>query len=256
MFKALRERLRAAGAKFSGKTIHAAKGLESKVVFILGLHGGQGGFPDIWMSDRIYQVLKEKNYDLLKEEERRLFYVGLTRAKDRLYLISQKGNPSSFIEELPSQYISRQTTELAPIVQSINLCERCDREQQPDFKYCPYCGRPSQAIIEEYEDIMDDMDNLEEQPYYSDILHFIDSIEFEAGITFIARYLIGDPDLDLNTIEADHSYYGMFEGHELTWTKSILSDMLEQGFIEQYKGTYRGRPMIRISQSNTQQLRR
>ena len=36
------------GIKVSAKTIHSAKGLESKVVFILGLTNGSGGFPDIW----------------------------------------------------------------------------------------------------------------------------------------------------------------------------------------------------------------
>lgn len=35
--------------KVQSKTIHAAKGLEAKVVFILGLTEGYGGFPDIWL---------------------------------------------------------------------------------------------------------------------------------------------------------------------------------------------------------------
>jgi DNA helicase IV len=86
------------GVKVQAKTIHAAKGLESKVVFIIGLTEGNGGFPDIWLEDRIFQVIKKANHDLLMEEERRLFYVAITRAKDKLFLITEKGNESSFLK--------------------------------------------------------------------------------------------------------------------------------------------------------------
>ena len=57
------------------KTIHASKGLESKAVFIVGLTQGSGGFPDVWLDDRIYQTIRPVKYDILLEEERRLFYV-------------------------------------------------------------------------------------------------------------------------------------------------------------------------------------
>nr|MDQ3018228.1 ATP-dependent helicase [Bacteroidota bacterium] len=86
------------------KTIHGAKGLEAKVVFILGLTYGSGGFPDIWMEDRIFQVIKKSKHDELMEEERRLFYVALTRAKEKLYLITVKGNESPFLREIPDIY--------------------------------------------------------------------------------------------------------------------------------------------------------
>ena len=53
-------------------TIHSAKGLEYKCVFIIGLE--EGIFP---------LVYKNKTADI--EEERRLFYVALTRAKEKVY---------------------------------------------------------------------------------------------------------------------------------------------------------------------------
>jgi len=37
-----------------GKTIHGSKGLEARVVFIIGLTDGSGGFTDVWLMDRIY----------------------------------------------------------------------------------------------------------------------------------------------------------------------------------------------------------
>ena len=70
-------------------TLHKAKGLEFPVVFMVGLV--QGRFPAIRRPDPIElpealirDILPEGNYHL--QEERRLFYVGMTRAKDTLYL--------------------------------------------------------------------------------------------------------------------------------------------------------------------------
>jgi DNA helicase-2/ATP-dependent DNA helicase PcrA len=88
-------------------TLHSAKGLEFPVVIICGLE--QGLFP---LSRSL-----EKDDDL--EEERRLFYVGMTRAKDSLYLLwaqqrrrfsgnssgmSFRNAPSKFLKEIPHNY--------------------------------------------------------------------------------------------------------------------------------------------------------
>jgi DNA helicase-2/ATP-dependent DNA helicase PcrA len=86
-------------------TIHAAKGLEFPVVFVGGLE--EGLFPS-GMSINTREEL---------EEERRLFYVAVTRAKGRLYLtyantrykfgsLSQN-EPSRFIDEIPGDFIDR-----------------------------------------------------------------------------------------------------------------------------------------------------
>ncbi|HHH55033.1 MAG TPA: ATP-dependent helicase, partial [Bacteroidetes bacterium] len=124
----------------SGKTIHAAKGLEAKAVFIIGLTEGYGGFPDIWMEDRIYQVIKESKHDLLLEEERRLFYVALTRAKDELFLISEKGNISAFIEEIPDDFIIRTQVPLKSVLEPVKICKNCNSRIKESFEFCPYCG--------------------------------------------------------------------------------------------------------------------
>ncbi|HMP29056.1 MAG TPA: UvrD-helicase domain-containing protein, partial [Saprospiraceae bacterium] len=62
MFSPYFFKLRDEGLKVQYKTIHAAKGLESKVVFIIGLTEGSGGFPDIWLEDRIFQIIKEADH--------------------------------------------------------------------------------------------------------------------------------------------------------------------------------------------------
>lgn len=128
--------------RVQGKTIHASKGLEAKVVFIIGLTEGNGGFPDIWLEDRIFQVIKKANHDLLMEEERRLFYVAITRAKDKLFLITQKGNESSFLKEIPATFTVRTTNAIKQVVDKVILCDNCYSQLEILHKYCPYCGQP------------------------------------------------------------------------------------------------------------------
>ena len=127
------------GIKVQAKTIHAAKGLEAKVVFILGLSEGNGGFPDIWLEDRIFQVIKKANHDLLLEEERRLFYVAITRAKDKLFLITEKGNESSFLKEIPDIFTVRTSIPIKSVVEKVITCKKCFSQLEKLWVACPYC---------------------------------------------------------------------------------------------------------------------
>lgn len=137
------------GIHVNGKTIHGSKGLESKAVFIIGLSEGSGGFPDIWLEDRIFQIIKTSDFDLLMEEERRLFYVALTRAKDLLYLITIKGNESSFLKEIPQHYTVKVSQSLKPVVDKVTLCSKCESVLDNKlFAFCPYCGEKQMAVLE------------------------------------------------------------------------------------------------------------
>ncbi|NCS81808.1 MAG: ATP-dependent helicase [Ignavibacteria bacterium CG08_land_8_20_14_0_20_37_9] len=127
------------GIQIQSKTIHAAKGLEAKVVFILGLTEGYGGFPDIWLEDRIFQIIKKADHDLLLEEERRLFYVAITRAKEKLFLITEKGNESSFIKEIPEIFTVRTSSSIKSVVDKIELCKNCSSQLEKLWRVCPYC---------------------------------------------------------------------------------------------------------------------
>lgn len=124
----------------NGKTIHAAKGLEAQVVFIIGMTDGYGGFPDIWMEDRIYQIIKPVNFDLLLEEERRLFYVAITRARRNLYLITELGVESSFIKEIPDNFKAVYSTPLKTGLNHLEKCTQCGTTVEKYYKFCPFCG--------------------------------------------------------------------------------------------------------------------
>lgn len=85
-------------------TLHSSKGLEFPVVFISGMENGL--FPHA----KAFETMEEL------EEERRLCYVGMTRAKDRLFLTNcirrniygnyQYNFPSLFLQDIPDKYIS------------------------------------------------------------------------------------------------------------------------------------------------------
>ena len=76
-------------------TIHSSKGLEFPVVFIIGF--SEGVFP----SSRTIEERKK----LGLEEERRLFYVAITRAQEILYLMDSEGMSQNGIKKLPSRFL-------------------------------------------------------------------------------------------------------------------------------------------------------
>jgi superfamily I DNA/RNA helicase len=85
-------------------TMHMAKGLEFSVVYLTGAEEGI-----------IPYTLKDEGIDI--EEERRLFYVGMTRAKDELFIMHARKrflygqrlnpSPSPFISEVPEEYVDK-----------------------------------------------------------------------------------------------------------------------------------------------------
>ncbi len=86
------------------KTIHKAKGLEEDNVLIINLTADINSLPSKIKSEKILKYVI-KHYDIYpNEEERRLFYVALTRTKNYCYLFVFKNNPSIFIKELKKNY--------------------------------------------------------------------------------------------------------------------------------------------------------
>jgi len=104
--------------KITLMTVHSAKGLEFNSVFIVGLE--EGLFPH-------FKSLLS-NEDI--EEERRLLYVAMTRAKENLYLtysirrtrmgVPEFLDPSRFLNEIPEEFIDKITTDLKEESKIIN----------------------------------------------------------------------------------------------------------------------------------------
>jgi DNA helicase-2/ATP-dependent DNA helicase PcrA len=91
------------GNRISLMTLHCAKGLEFPLIFILGME--EGLLPHYRRGDEVEDL----------EEERRLCYVGITRAKERIFLsradkrstfgVGRANFPSRFLEELPVELV-------------------------------------------------------------------------------------------------------------------------------------------------------
>lgn len=90
-------------------TLHGAKGLEFPVVFLCGLNKG---------------ILPLETSGCGRQEERRLFYVGMTRAREELVLLTSREPSSPFLEELPREaLITGGTVELKrpPEIRQLSL---------------------------------------------------------------------------------------------------------------------------------------
>lgn len=84
-------------------TVHTSKGLESENVIILNLCDDILGFPNKMEDDEVLKLFFKNKEKYLYAEERRLFYVALTRTKNYVYLLTMKNNESIFVKEIKSK---------------------------------------------------------------------------------------------------------------------------------------------------------
>ncbi len=119
---------------FDFMTVHRAKGLGYDHVIIINARNETYGFPSQVQEDPVlkYVVKDDHSYDYA--EERRLFYVALTRTKNRVYIITPQQHPSEFVLELIRDY---------PQVKVFGEIDKEPQEQTLD-KRCPVCGYPLQ----------------------------------------------------------------------------------------------------------------
>jgi len=120
--------------KVSLMTIHAVKGLEFDDVFIVGME--EGIFPH-------YNSINEGSLASI-EEERRLCYVAITRAKKNLWMLNAKkrmlfGNvqvnmPSRFMEEIDSKYLDQENNRTSIISKVTNFIKE-DKFRTDDVSY-------------------------------------------------------------------------------------------------------------------------
>lgn len=105
--------------RISFLTAHRSKGLQADYVFILNNKKSRMGFPSKIQDAPILDLFLESNDDFPDAEERRLFYVAMTRAKKKVVLLTLCNRKSEFVEELHAVY---------------------DAEMKREAFTCPLCG--------------------------------------------------------------------------------------------------------------------
>lgn len=117
-------------AKLSFMTVHSAKGLGYDEVILVNLIEGMFGFPSQIESDPIMKLVVHEENSVPFAEERRLFYVAMTRTKNRLFMMVPQNKPSRFAIE---------------IIQENNLpySVQLNLNYQDKARYrCPKCNSP------------------------------------------------------------------------------------------------------------------
>ncbi len=140
-------------------TVHAAKGKEADYVVTHGLDKGKHGFPSERETDAILEFLLPEKEAFQFAEERRLFYVALTRARHRVYLVYNPLIASNFIKELVNKDYPVCSNEFdealvhcnvadvpCPLCKTGNLIPKNGKNSTfigcNHFPYCRYTERP------------------------------------------------------------------------------------------------------------------
>ncbi len=117
-------------AKITTLTAHSSKGLGFENVVLINMQEGKFGFPSQIEDDPILKLVTYTDYSVPFAEERRLFYVAMTRTRNRVYMIVPQKRPSRFVVELIKDFN-------IPHSSKLNL----DIENRYTLK-CPVCSFP------------------------------------------------------------------------------------------------------------------
>lgn len=114
-------------------TAHSSKGLGYDDVIIINGKNETYGFPSKIEDDPVLAFVIKGDRSIDYAEERRLFYVAMTRTKNRVFFIAPEQNPSEFLLELKKDY------------KNVVLCGHWNEDiVSTQKKICPLCGYPMQ----------------------------------------------------------------------------------------------------------------
>lgn len=113
-------------------TVHRSKGLGYDNVIIINAKDDLYGFPSQIENDPVLKYVVKTDHSYAYAEERRLFYVALTRTKNRVYIVTPQQRPSEFVRELIADY---------GIVELRGVLDERTRITTVS-NYCPICGYP------------------------------------------------------------------------------------------------------------------
>lgn len=106
-------------------TTHRAKGLEADNSILLNAQNSKSGFPNKMVDDPLLSWVLTKSDRFEFAEERRLFYVAITRTKNTTYILAPENKQSHFVKELKSNY----DVSVEPAGQSVQTNPQCPRCQ-------------------------------------------------------------------------------------------------------------------------------
>lgn len=127
-----------AKVKLNFMTAHSSKGLSAENVIIINAKDNVYGFPSKVEDDPILKLVVSYDDSYNYAEERRLFYVALTRTKNRVFIITPKHKPSEFIKELLNEPHNYPNVTLNGELSSLTT----DNDEIKNR--CPKCGYPMQ----------------------------------------------------------------------------------------------------------------
>lgn len=119
-------------------TAHSSKGLSAENVIIINAKDELYGFPSKIEDDPVLNLVVSNDHSYNYAEERRLFYVALTRTKNRVYIVTPEKRPSEFIKELLRE------KKLYPKVTIIGELKSDVATTSNMKNRCPICGYPMQ----------------------------------------------------------------------------------------------------------------
>ena len=130
------------GLDITFMTAHASKGLGYDNVIVVNGRNETYGFPAKIENDPVLSLVVKEDKSMQYAEERRLFYVAMTRTKNRVYFIAPEKNPSEFLLEIKKEYknvsLRGNWSEEAPAVIGKHTCPLCGFPLQ--LKYKPAYG--------------------------------------------------------------------------------------------------------------------
>jgi len=115
-------------------TVHRSKGLGFDNVILINARDEIYGFPSKVEDDPVLRYVVKVDRAIEYAEERRLFYVALTRTKNRVYIVAPEQHPSEFVKEIVRDY---------PNV-VVNGKLNFEDDNKTNVKRCPICGYPLQ----------------------------------------------------------------------------------------------------------------
>ena len=141
-------------------SIHGAKGSEADYVLLLGCIGGVFGFPSTVLNENLLDIVNnhKQDKDERLEEERRLFYVAMTRCRKQLYLFTSRTDRSQFLSEVgefgqsTGGYCIRSRDRISFNTRE-PLCAEClqkwKKYRNRDYgeRYCHSCGQKASTTF-------------------------------------------------------------------------------------------------------------